>query len=174
MVPVYSVESWLALRFGSYALLMQTLRECYEAYAIYNFVHFLFSLLGEEANLAAMLKEKPPERGMHKWPMSLVASSWIMGHDFLYKCKLGVFQYIVLKSFTSVMTFVFASMQIYGEGTWRFDRGYMYVFLIDSVSQLWALYCMVMFYSAAKEELTPWRPVGKFLCVKMVIHIKTV
>jgi hypothetical protein len=168
MVPVYSIESWLALRFGSYALVMETLRECYEAYAIYSFVHFLLSLLGEEANLAAILKEKPASRGMHKWPFNLMTSQWIMGHDFIFKCKWGVFQYIVLKAFTAITTFVCSSLRLYGEGTWRFDRGYMYVFLIDSVSQLWALYCMIMFYTAAKEELTPWRPVGKFLCVKMV------
>lgn len=32
MVPLYSVESWLALRFHDLALYIETIRECYEAY----------------------------------------------------------------------------------------------------------------------------------------------
>ena len=168
MIPVYSIESWLALRYGSYTFFIETLRECYEAYVIYNFLYFLISLLGEEGHLVALLKEKPAIRGMHKWPTSMFVSSWIMGYDFLYKCKLGVFQYILLKNVTAVLTFILASYHMYGDGSWRVDRGYMYIFVVNSFSQLWALYCMILFYTATREELGPWKPVAKFLCVKMV------
>ena len=33
----------------------------------------------------------------------------------------------------------------------------------------WALYCLMLFYLAAKEELMPLKPVGKFVCVKLVV-----
>eukprot|EP00894_Picocystis_sp_ML_P001603 jgi/Pico_ML_1/52120/g2880.t1 len=40
---------------------------------------------------------------------------------------------------------------------------------ICSLSQMWALYCLIMFYYAAKEDLHPVRPIPKFICVKMVV-----
>ena len=36
MIPLYSVESWLALRFRSLTLYMETMRECYEAYGTFS------------------------------------------------------------------------------------------------------------------------------------------
>jgi hypothetical protein len=34
---------------------------------------------------------------------------------------------------------------------------------------MWAMYCLVLFFYATREELEPWRPVGKFVCVKSVV-----
>ncbi len=168
MIPVYSFESWLALRFRTSALFIETAREWYEAYAIYNFFYLLISLLGEEMNLIAILKDKPASRGVHPCPLSLCLSPWIMGHDLLFRCKLGVLQYVVLKFLTAISVYVLVSCGVYGEGQWVFHRGYLYICLLSNMSQLWALYCLVLFYVATKEELVTWRPVGKFLCVKMV------
>lgn len=37
MVPIYSLDSWIALKYPSIAIYVDTCRECYEAYVIYNF-----------------------------------------------------------------------------------------------------------------------------------------
>eukprot|EP00597_Dinobryon_sp_UTEXLB2267_P004535 CAMPEP_0170062902 /NCGR_PEP_ID=MMETSP0019_2-20121128/3962_1 /TAXON_ID=98059 /ORGANISM="Dinobryon sp., Strain UTEXLB2267" /LENGTH=341 /DNA_ID=CAMNT_0010269181 /DNA_START=583 /DNA_END=1605 /DNA_ORIENTATION=+ len=57
----------------------------------------------------------------------------------------------------------------YHEEELRLDAIYLYECLVTNMSQLWALYCLIFFYFAMKEELAVWRPVGKFLCVKMVV-----
>ena len=84
MVPLYSVESWLALRFRDQALYIETLRECYESYTLFSFLYFLIALLGEEAQLIASLKEKPDYRGEHFWPLRYCIRSWVLGSILIY------------------------------------------------------------------------------------------
>lgn len=169
MVPIYSVESWLALRFRDKAIYIETVRECYEAYAVFSFLYFLIALLGEEALLIAHLKEKSEERCQHSWPLRLCIKPWGMGSEFLHKSKLGVLQYVLLKNLMAVLIFTLQIFDLYDEGRFRFDRGYIYVCLVSNISQLWALYCLVKFYYVTKEELAPWSPLGKFMCVKTVV-----
>ena len=169
MVPIYSIESWLALRFKSLSIYLETLRECYEAYVIFSFLYFLIALLGEETQLIQKLKLKSAEFGRHSWPISLFVSPWMMGSEILQKCKFGVFQYVLIKNIFAILVCILASRGQYNEGKFRFDGLYLYQCFICNASQLWALYCLILFYFATKEELSPWRPVGKFLCVKTVV-----
>ena len=169
MVPIYSVESWLALRFKSLAVYIETLRECYEAYVIFSFLYFLIALLGDEQQIISKLKEKPAHYGLHKWPVSMCVESWIMGHELLQKCKFGVLQYVIIKNLFAIVVFILNLCGVNRDDEFRFDRIYLYECLFTNMSQLWALYCLLFFYFAMKEELAVWRPVGKFLCVKMVV-----
>lgn len=45
MVPIYAVDSWLSLRFKDARFYIDPLRECYEAYVIYNFFMYLVAYL---------------------------------------------------------------------------------------------------------------------------------
>ena len=64
----------------------------------------------------------------------------------------GVLQYVVIKILTTTLTVICVNNNIYGEGElFNFFRGYPYIVFIDNWSQLWALYCLAMFYSGLKE-----------------------
>ncbi len=43
--------------------------------------------------------------------------------------------------------------------------------MVLSVVQLWALYCLILFYSGTKDELAPIRPLSKFIVVKSVVFL---
>lgn len=169
MIPIYSVESWLALRFKSLAIYIETIRECYESYVIFSFLYFLIALLGEEQQLIYKLKEKSPSFGRHSWPVNLFVSPWIMGQELLQKCKFGVFQYVLIKTFFAILVCIMQSRGLYHEGKFQFNGMYLYQCFICNISQIWALYCLVLFYFATKDELGPYRPVGKFLSVKTLV-----
>jgi hypothetical protein len=122
MIPIYSIESWLALRFRAFALYIETLRECYEAYVIFNFLYFLIALLGDEQQIISKLKRKSAEYGNHTWPINCFVSPWIMGQDLLKNCKIGVLQYVLIKNFVAIIVFILDSKDLYHEGFFHFSQ----------------------------------------------------
>ena len=79
MVPIYSIESWLCLRFHAYAIYIETLRDVYESFVLYSFFQFLIQVLGGEEQLVLMLKDKSPTRGVHIWGFDWCIRPWLMG-----------------------------------------------------------------------------------------------
>ncbi|CAB1350585.1 unnamed protein product [Coregonus sp. 'balchen'] len=63
MVPIYSLDSWIALRYPRIAIYVDTCRECYEAYVIYNFLIFLLNYLSNQyPSLVLMLEVQEQQR----------------------------------------------------------------------------------------------------------------
>lgn len=187
MVPIYSIESWLCLRYHEFAIYIETLRDCYESFVLYCFLQFLIEVLGGEESLIMLLKDKSPTRGMHIWGMGFCIKPWVMGQPistvdektgqrqvrwtspFFKNCKLGCLQYVLLKLITSMFVMVLERFDLYKEGNFSPKFGYFYICILTNTSQCWALYCLVFFYYATKNELGPIRPVGKFLAVKALV-----
>lgn len=48
MVPIYAVNSWLSLRFKEARFYIDPIRECYEAFVIYNFFMYLVAYLEDQ------------------------------------------------------------------------------------------------------------------------------
>ena len=68
---------WFALRFKGVAIYLDTMRECYEAYVIYNFMSFLLRYLTSEyPDLEFTLERKPQVK--HLIPFCLLPN-WPMG-----------------------------------------------------------------------------------------------
>ncbi|KAF4321195.1 hypothetical protein BBO99_00005199 [Phytophthora kernoviae] len=137
MVPIYALTSYMALVFNESKLLFETVRDCYEAFALYSFHCFLVEYLGGQSVLASTMRSKPEMN--HVFPFCCM-QSWAMGAG------------------------------VYGEGELMNPFvSYGYVCLILSVSQTWALYCLLIFFHGAHEELQPMRPWPKFLAIKAII-----
>jgi len=166
MVPIYATCSWLSMRYFKHALYFNTIRESYEAYVIYNFIFFLIKYLGDNDAIVAMLKKKEPID--HLPPFCCVAS-WKMGREYLRCCKLGVLQYVLVRAVCTLLTFIGRWTNTFGDGEWRFDAVWPYVLTASNISQVVAMYCLVMFYKACREELEPIRPIWKFASVKAIV-----
>ena len=176
MVPLYSVQSWLSLRFhGPARVYIDTVRDLYEAYVIQSFVYYLIELLGGEDRMAALLSRKDAHYGNHGRFLTSVfrLRRWRMGRDFLLNIKYGVLQYVVVKTFLTLLTtFVFLPTGVYGEGKFNWSSAYMYTTFVLNLSVTYALYCLIMLFHAVQSDLSSpinWHPLGKFLCVKGVV-----
>ena len=134
-----------------------------------------------------MLKDKSPTRGVHYSPLHWFMKPWVMGQPvstedpitgrrvvkwtspFFKYCKLDCLQYVLLKFISTVFILVLEHLNLYKEGDFTPKGGYLYICILTNTSQCWALYCLVFFYYATKNELGPIRPVGKFLAVKSLV-----
>ncbi|XP_074621268.1 transmembrane protein 184C-like isoform X2 [Acropora palmata] len=166
MVPIYATDSWLALRFPKAAIYFDSLRECYEAYVIYNFMTFLLAFLSSEYDFDVVLSGKPQVR--HFFPFCML-SPWGMGKTLISRCKQGALSYTVVRIITTAIAFCTELAGKYDEGNLSFKSGWSYIVIINNCSQVWAMYCLVLFYKATHEELKSIKPFGKFLCIKLVV-----
>lgn len=179
MVPLYAIQSWLSLRFRDARIYIDTARDLYEAYVISSFLYYLIELLGGQDALVRTLRimaQNDPETaehlGDHGFILNLVLEPWELGLEFMLQCKHGVLQYVVVKTIASVLTFIFQSMDVYGEGRFEWNVAYPYLAFILNCSVMYALYCLVKLFHAVNDELRhpiDWHPLGKFLCVKGVV-----
>ncbi|TRZ02250.1 hypothetical protein DNTS_034027 [Danionella cerebrum] len=64
IVPIYAFDSWLSLLFftnDQYYVYFDTVRDCYEAFVIYNFLSLCYEYLGGESAIMAEIRGKPIE-----------------------------------------------------------------------------------------------------------------
>lgn len=166
MVPIYALNAWLCLVFPHQAIYMDSIRECYEAYVIYNFMKYLLNYLNLEMDLERTLEYKPAVP--HFFPLCCM-SPWPPGREFVHNCKHGILQYTVVRPITTFVAYICEVEGVYGEGMFETDVAFPYIMLINNCSQFIAMYCLVLFYRANRDELKPMRPMPKFLCIKAVI-----
>lgn len=74
-VPLFL--QWIALKYPNIAIYVDTCRECYEAYVIYNFMVFLSNYLTNRyPNLVLIIEAKDQQRHL---PPLCCCPSWAMG-----------------------------------------------------------------------------------------------
>lgn len=179
MVPIYAVQSWLSLRFHHARIYIDAIRDLYEAFVIASFVYYLIELLGGEDALVRTLRKKVRDDpaladhlAQHTFPLSLVLEPWELGVEFMLQCKHGALQYVVAKTGFTIMTYIFQSLGMYGEGQFVWTSPYPYLAFLMNISVMYALYSLVKLFHAVQDELRypiNWHPLGKFLCIKGVV-----
>jgi hypothetical protein len=169
LLPIYAIESWTALYVRQYSMYLETARETYEAYAMWNFLSFVVALLGDEHKLLQILNAPSKRgRGDHVGPCYFALNPWTP-QQILRICKLGVLQYVVIKNLTAISACILESYGLYHEGSFSPTHGWIFLTVMNNYSQTWALYCLVKFYTALKEEMHD--QLGKFIAVKLVVFV---
>jgi len=167
MVPVYAIESFIGLLWPDSYIYCDVVRDFYEALVIYSFFQLLANcLLNGERNAIEVLSEC--ERTRHLFPFCCL-DEWKRGEEFYIMTKIGILQYVPVKLMTPVIAYMWWRFNFYHEGTFSWRDGYIYIFLVTNISQVWALYCLVLFYLSCKSQLEAYNPIPKFLCIKLVV-----
>ncbi|KAJ7018280.1 DUF300 domain-containing protein [Mycena alexandri] len=168
MVPLYAVSSLISLFSLEAAFFIDAIRDIYEAFVIYCFFVLLLSYLGGERSLLIMLHGRPPKDPV--FPVNLFKREIDVSDPYMFLfLKRGILQYVQVKPVLAVATLVLKAFGKYNEGTLRSDSGYLYISVIYNTSICLSLYCLAVFWMCVNDDLKPFRPVPKFLCVKGIL-----
>ncbi|KIV80280.1 hypothetical protein PV11_07793 [Exophiala sideris] len=168
MVPIYAASSWASIMSLTAAFYVDPLRDIYEAFTIYTFLQLLINFLGGERSLIIMMHGRPPVS--HPWPINLWCSKVDISdpHTFL-AIKRGILQYAWLKPILGILTIILKSTGTYHEGYIGLNSGYLWLGILYNASVTLSLYSLAMFWVCMNEDLKPFRPMPKFLCIKLII-----
>ncbi|GAA5881472.1 hypothetical protein JCM1840_001100 [Sporobolomyces johnsonii] len=168
MVPIYSLSSLISLYSLDLAFFVDAVRDIYEAFVIYCFFSLLVEYLGGERSLIILLHGREPVK--HPWPVSLLLPPMDASDPFTFLgLKRGILQYVQLKPILAAITVVLKATGTYKDGSLSRDSGYTYVSIAYNLSVSISLYCLAMFWVTTHDDLQPFRPMPKFLCVKGII-----
>jgi len=154
---------------NDYYVYFNAIRDCYEAFVIYNFLALCYEYLGGEGNIMSEIRGKSIKSSCIYGTCCLSGHSYNIG--FLRFCKQATLQFCIVKPTMSFIVILLQSYGYYEEGKWDADKGYLYVTLIYNVSITLALYALFLFYFATRELLRPFDPVLKFFTIKSVIFL---
>ncbi|KAF5313565.1 hypothetical protein D9611_010195 [Ephemerocybe angulata] len=168
MVPIYAISSLVSLHSVEAAFVIDAIRDIYEAFVIYCFFVLLLTYLGGERSLLIMLHGRPPKEPI--FPLNIFKREIDVSdpYTFLF-LKRGILQYVQVKPLLAAATLIAKACGKYNEGDFRANSGYLYITVIYNVSISLALYCLAMFWVCVSDDLKPFRPVPKFLCVKGIL-----
>lgn len=168
MVPLYAIASCLSLLSFTAAELIDPIRDVYEAFVIYCFFNLLVNYLGGERSIIIMTHGRQPKP--HPWPMKYFCDSLDISDPYTFlNIKRGILQYAWLKPVLAIATVIMKATGTFQEGYIGLTSGYFWSGILYNVSITLSLYCLAMFWVCLHDDLIPFRPVPKFLVIKLII-----
>lgn len=143
-------------------------REIYEAFVIYTFFSLLIDMLGGAKSIVIMTSGRPPVP--HPGFMGKCLPKLDISDPTTFLAiKRGILQYVWLKPilcFSILFGEVFGWYDVNDLSVRSF---YLWLTVLYNCSVSLSLYCLAIFWKILWTDLKPFNPIGKFLCVKLII-----
>ena len=167
IVPVFALQSWLALVYPQAGMYLEAMRACYESFCLYSFYQLMLGAAGGRGRLAIRLEDKAKESGMDRAPClppCCCLRGWKLGSRFVHRNTVGIYQYVFINTIVAVLQIITEASGRYHHGVWNFSYFYPWASLFINCSQMTALYCLAYFYVQTHDWYAPVKPLYK-LCV---------
>ena len=169
MVPIYAICSWFSLLHRPASLYLDTFRDCYESWVVYNFLNLCLAYVGGPGNVVNRMAGKEVEPSC--WAMTCCLPPLPIDGVYIRRCRQGAIQFVLLKPILAGLTMLLTWGGVYGDNEIEADKAYPYITFVYNMSYTLALYALLLFYLGAHDLLKPYKPVMKFVLVKSVIFL---
>eukprot|EP01138_Halocafeteria_seosinensis_P012990 gb/GECG01013268.1/.p1 GENE.gb/GECG01013268.1/~~gb/GECG01013268.1/.p1 ORF type:complete len:439 (+),score=36.26 gb/GECG01013268.1/:1-1317(+) len=161
IVPVYALGSVLSLALRDQEPYFVVVRDIYEAFVVYSFLHLILEYIGGEGVCVMKLQEECEMR--HPWPLCKLPPIHL-NDRFITRCKQYTLQFVFVKP-------VMAAISVIMLATGRYESlGYqVFSLFVYNLSYSAALYALFLFYLATRKLLKGFHPVAKFFAVKTIV-----
>lgn len=111
---------------------------------------------------------RPPVQ--HLWPLNHCLPKIDISdpHTFL-GVKRSILQYTWIKPMLAIATVALKATDTYKEGYIGLSSGYLWCGVVYNLSITLSLYALALFWVCMSQDLQPFRPMPKFLCIKGII-----
>ncbi|XP_071846633.1 transmembrane protein 184C-like [Apostichopus japonicus] len=168
IVPIYSINASFVLRWPKSAIYLDTICACYKSFVLYCFLFYLIHYLTEHYDVENHLAKKE----QIKSPVPFCCIKPGPNKRLLRRCRNGVLNFVVLGPILALGLILAYSMdRNYTQGEFSPSGTWFWLTIVNILSQLWASYCLTVFYNATSEETYPLRALPQMLCVKFCIFI---
>jgi hypothetical protein len=159
--PLYALSSSLSLLLGPYGTYVECIRDVWEVFVIYSFLHLILEYCGGESDCIYMIENE--SRVQMPCPLCCMPPR-ARDARLMRFCKRGVLQFMFIKPVVTTIDITLLATGNYYNSIWMFIQMVVY-----NISYGWALYCLYVFYLSTKKVIRSFRPVAKFAAVKSII-----
>jgi len=165
MVPLFAVDSFIGLleveAAATVVLILDSIKECYEAFVIMSFLDLMYALL--DVDPQQDVPRSLAGRHIHLiFPFNLCIKEMKLNQKTLSTIRSWTTQFVILRPILSIIAVVLQLMD-------KLDSVYMLISIILNISVTLAVSALMIFYHTFDKELSPYRPLAKFLCIKGVV-----
>ncbi|KAM9975334.1 hypothetical protein ACTFIW_010362 [Dictyostelium discoideum] len=168
MIPIYSIFTILSIIFHQYEIYFALARDCYESYVIYSFFALLISYGGGDSNLVTHFIAHEP---VSLSPFKQIQYLYKPSEKFLQISRIFILQYVIIKPLMAILVIILTVYDRQGNSLMQFNTLYPYNMTITFVSVGLALYFVMLFLKISHDEVSPFKPVLKFLSIKILIGL---
>jgi hypothetical protein len=167
MHPTYQYITVMSCRYlrvvflGSFGVYAIIFRDIYEAFVVYSFFNLILEYCGGETDCVYQIENE----GLLKLPCPLCCFPASPRDARLLRiCSRGVLQFVIIKPLIAIIDIAMLSSGLYFNTIWEVVTAVIY-----NLSYTVALYSLFLFYVATKQVIEKFKPVSKFIAVKIII-----
>ena len=165
IVPIYAIFSWLSLAVPSQSLIFESIRDCWEALVIWEFLKLILAYCGGESACLTVIA-KNPGSVRHMWPLNYCFRPLRLDPRFMRICKRFTLQFVLIKPVMAIVNIIMLELCMYTNKAYQVSQ-----LIVYNISYSLSLYGLVLFYIATHHHpgLKSRKPLLKFAAIKTII-----
>ncbi|KAH8746007.1 organic solute transporter Ostalpha-domain-containing protein, partial [Diaporthe sp. PMI_573] len=177
MVPVYTIACTVSIEFYKQHVYLASIYEFYESLIIAAFFLLLCQLLHPDRSTLerafSLVEPKPwihPIRFLvvHIGRRNAQSMDGLKWFNTIWFC---VFQFCIVKFLGALVKCITEATDVYCEDSSSASHAKLWVIIIEILSLVTAMMCLLQFYQQTKKELEAHQSLLKFIAIKLVVFL---